>query len=451
MNMSILERLIERYESDEHISIDDLIKDVTQNDREYRELSIEEIIETKRSFISYCNETENNIRKSNLYAKTNDFADYTEKNYLQKHNRRHKKLVEAFISNITVTDSLDELYEQYLNGNNVQLLIDDINKTGDTCWTSPRWAKRNDIVLFMHAKTAKAKLTKIRTELRNEYDPKSDKAKKIETAIQEQLEVYKKYGGKIFAIGQISGKPEVSDDKQDSYFQSRVFCDIDSLFLLDEPIDLSEFNDFIKISMQGSVTPVFGRSYEKLKEVITNKNSVPEYFLNCYSTPFPHNIVNLENWMQLGIEYRNAFTLEIQFRQCYVDYLLSSIGDQKKIYMECACYKSGSPVTYVDNVIRINKKLLPVEVKLNKELESDLAGQCKKYCMLNRLVLDKKSGREANLSDVVCDKIMIIDTYGVYFYDLHSDQIKSCYDLDDLHSIDDVEKLRELLISNIVN
>ncbi len=46
---------------------------------------------------------------------------------------------------------------------------------------------------------------------------------------------------------------------------------------------------------------------------------------------------------------------------------------------------------------------------------------------------------------------MIIDTYGVYFYDLHSDQIKSCYDLDDLHSIDDVEKLRELLISNIVN
>ena len=81
------------------------------------------------------------------------------------------------------------------------------------------------------------------------------------------------YGGKIFAIGQISGKPEVNDDKQDSYFKSRVSCDIDSLFLLAEPIDLSEFNDFIKISMQGSVTPVFGRSYEKLKEVITNKNS----------------------------------------------------------------------------------------------------------------------------------------------------------------------------------
>ena len=448
--MDILERLISRYDQEDDNSIEDLLSEITQSSQEYREMSLEERLEVKRRFTDYCKSAEKEIYDNERFDSAKASGIYLDFNSLSPQKRKHKKYVEAFVSNISVTDSLDEFYERYIDGNNVQLLLDDISSTGHTCWTSPRWAKRSDIVLFMHAKTAKSKLTKVRTEARSRYNPTSEKAKRIERAIQDQLEIYKQYGGKIFAIGQISGKPETYDENDASYFKSRVFSDIDYLFLLENPVDISEFNSFIKISMQGSITPVFGSAYERLKDLIISKNNVPDYFLRCFSTPFPHNAVNSDNWMKLGLEYRNAFTLEIQFRQCYVDYLLSNIGDQKRIYMECPCYKDGKPVTFVDNVIRINKKLLPVEIKLNRELESSLEGQCRQYCKLDRLVLDKKKGREARLSDVIDNKVLIVDTYGIYIYEYSSNTIKTLYDLDDLRTKDELPQLRELIIANLL-
>ena len=251
-----------------------------------------------------------------------------------------------------------------MSGNDAQDLVRDTIESGTTCWTSPRWAKRGDIVLFMHAKYAKSSLTKIRTEVRSKYSLTPMAAVEIEDAIAAQLAFHKQYGGKIYAIGRINGKPFVEDVDPLLHSKSRVFCDIDQLFLLERPIDISEFNEFIKISRMSGITPVFGSAYDKLKQMISEMNKVPQYFEYSYSTPFPHMLVNRENWMKLGLEYRNSFTLEIQFRQCYVDYLLKEIGDQKTIYMECPCYKGSDPITYVDNVIRINNKLLPVEVKL---------------------------------------------------------------------------------------
>ena len=281
--MDILERLISRYDQEDDNSIEDLLSEITQSSQEYREMSLEERLEVKRRFTDYCKSAEKEIYDNERFDSAKASGIYLDFNSLSPQKRKHKKYVEAFVSNISVTDSLDEFYERYIDGNNVQLLLDDISSTGHTCWTSPRWAKRSDIVLFMHAKTAKSKLTKVRTEARSRYNPTSEKAKRIERAIQDQLEIYKQYGGKIFAIGQISGKPETYDENDASYFKSRVFSDIDYLFLLENPVDISEFNSFIKISMQGSITPVFGSAYERLKDLIISKNNVPDYFLRCFS------------------------------------------------------------------------------------------------------------------------------------------------------------------------
>ena len=158
-----------------------------------------------------------------------------------------------------------------------------------------------------------------------------------------------------------------------------------------------------------------------------------------------------ENWMKLGLEYRNSFSLEIQFRQCYVDYLLKSIGDQKTIYMECACYKGTNPITYVDNVIKIDKRLLPVEVKLNIALEADLEGQCEQYCNLERLILDKKNKRNARIENVVNDRVLVIDTYAVYMFDSKRKSIEFIYDLDDLKNRWDIEELKQIVIRLISN
>ena len=71
-----------------------------------------------------------------------------------------------------------------------------------TTWTSPKWAKIGDIVFFMHAKTAKSTITKLRTQLLNKKDNIStDKFELLYDWINIGLDLYKQYGGKIFAVG----------------------------------------------------------------------------------------------------------------------------------------------------------------------------------------------------------------------------------------------------------
>lgn len=460
MREDLLERLIDVYEASEDITIEQVFSEARKKWTGFEELNKEDVVELKRQLqehIQWKEDCLNREERSNSYLLSSEedlsleslpagrFASDSE----SKRRRFHKKYVEAFINNISVPKSLDELYSFFMDGNDAQILIQDASGTGETNWTVPRWAKRGDIVLFMHAKTARSTLTGLRTKVRSTYSPDTQMARRFEQAIADQLTFHEKYGGKIFAVGRVNGKPEEEKKNPITHVKSKVFCDIDSLFLLDEPIDISEFNRFINISRLSAITPLYGDIYERLKEIIVHKNRTPGYFRYSFSTPFPHSQVNQNNWIQLGLEYRNAFTLEAQFRHCYVDYLLKELGDQKTIYMECSCYKGTNPATFVDNVIRFDKKLLPVEVKLNIRLESNLEGQCEQYCGLDRLVLDKHSGREAALNRVINDKVLVIDTYAVYMFSVVTKKIEFLFDLSDLKSKEDIRTLRRTVIESL--
>ena len=289
-------------------------------------------------------------------------------------------------------------------------------------------------------------LTSLRTQVRKQLDPESSDAIQFEKSIADQLAFHKKYGGRIFAIGRINGVPEKMTVDPIAHYKSNMFCNINDLFLLDNPIHISEFNSFITISRLSGITPVFGENYDKLKAIISENNDVPEYFQYSYSTPFPHALVNEKNWMKLGLEYRYSFTLEVQFRQCYVNYLLKRLGDQKTIYMECPCYKGDKPITFVDNVIRINRKLLPVEVKLNINAESDLEGQCEQYCQLDKIVLRKDAKQAVNMNNVIDDRVLVIDTFAVYMFFFKERSIKFIYDLDELKTDIDIQSLKNKVL-----
>ena len=84
----------------------------------------------------------------------------------EKRNRPRRRPVQAYISNISVPNTLDEMLNHFIGGNSAQTLIEDIRSGGKTNWTVPGWVKRGDIVFFMHAKTANSTLTTLRTELR---------------------------------------------------------------------------------------------------------------------------------------------------------------------------------------------------------------------------------------------------------------------------------------------
>ena len=452
--MDLLEYLISVYEEHEGMTVDEVLSDVLKQDPRLAELSKEEVVELKRRFLDYVRDSEDwdfyeeREKKSYEQSERIHFDKLPrELSFSEEASRRrrrvHKKYVEAFVNNIAVPKSLEEMHEFFMDWNDAQNLAEEARAEGWTCWTVPKWAKRGDIVLFMHTKTANSTLTKLRTEVRNKFKPESAEAKQFEEAIADQLAFHKEYGGKIYAVGRVNGVPEEFEVDPLMHSKSNVFCNIYNLFLLERPIHISEFNSFITITRQGSVTPIFGSAYEHLKEIISDGNPVPDYFKYSYSTPYPHSVVNSENWMKLGIEYRRAFTLEIQFRQCYVNYLLKELGDQKTIYRECTCHKGTNPLTYVDNVIRINRKLLPVEVKLNIKAAGNLAGQCEQYCKLDNLILSKDAKREVNMKAVVDDRVLVIDTFAVYMFFLKDKSIRFLYDLDDLGARGDIEELRE--------
>ena len=362
--------------------------------------------------------------------------------------------VQSFISNISFPKSLDELlwYATEHGCYNVENILNDVITT----WTSPKWAKIGDIVFFIHAKTAKSTITKLRTQLLNKKDNIStDKFELLYDWINIGLDLYKQYGGKIFAVGRVIGATEyIADDNEnyeDSSFYhwgSKIYSEIE-LYVLDNPIDISEFNDFIFISRQSGITPVFGKEFVQLKELVMLKNSVPQYFSDSISTPLPLARINAENWIGISEEYRRSFMLESQFRSYYVDYLLSAIGDRKTIYKECRCVKKNHPASFVDNIIYINGKYLPVEVKLSVEQEKDIKGQVTKYCNTDEIIIDSKSDRKITSNQVYNKNVLIIDTYNIYIFNCEKYEYDTVFSLNDLRVKDDLKTIKNCILTKL--
>ena len=129
--------------------------------------------------------------------------------------------VQSFITNISFPTSLEELYKyvhlfdiEKVLGCSYSDFIDDYDKYNDStyesrgvCWTAPKWCKKGDIVFFMHSKTANAKIRKLRKELLNKRESlSSNYFWTMMNALIRADKLHNTYGGKIFAIGKVSGK-----------------------------------------------------------------------------------------------------------------------------------------------------------------------------------------------------------------------------------------------------
>ncbi len=350
--------------------------------------------------------------------------------------------VQAFIANISFPKTLDEFL--FFLEDNFHFNVDDILKEKYLEWTAPRWSKINDVVFFMHSKTAISTITKLRTEYlnnKNHYKPKQQAL--IEKGIEHAIDNYRKYGGKIYAIGRIV-QPTIYDDfyrdEVKLHWRGRIYAPISDLIVLENPIDISEFNSFIFISRQSSITGVFGKEFEQLKKLILSKNKTKKYFSDSISTALPIKDINQNNWMNISMKFRREFFLESQFRSYYTDYLLAEITD-KKVYRECACKTKNKPDYFVDNVIVIKNHPLLVEIKLNINNEKDLVGQMKKYCDCEDVVI-----RDCKIKNFIRSKAIIIDTCGIYMYYNTTKNIKKIYDLNQLNSTNEINNLRAILI-----
>lgn len=371
--------------------------------------------------------------------------------------------VQAFITNISFPTSLDELYGyvhlfdiEKILGCDYFTFLDDENyyddsdpkvyESRETSWTAPKWSKKGDIVFFMHSKTADATISRLKTELLNSRDNlTNDYFWTMMNSLFRAKKLHDTYGGKIFAIGKVSGTPAYQRHagNEDYHWSGTIFAPIDSIFLLEKPIDISEFNSRISVSRQSSITSVSGDNFEYLKRVILKKNKVTEpYFEEAIAEPMPLHNITEENWLTVVNRHRRSFFLEEQFRSYYVDRFLKYFGDTKSFYRECTCVKKGKAKTYVDNVVKYQEKYLLVEIKLSVVAERNIIGQLANYCDVDELWLDKN---KRITSEVYPYNVLVIDTDKVYIYSYHNKLLKPILNLDDIKTNADIVALRDIV------
>ena len=359
--------------------------------------------------------------------------------------------VQAVILNIAFPKSLEEVLSIQKNYGyfDIESLMIDSEEGKFESWTVPKWCKIGDIIFYMHSKSSKGTIARLKASLKgNPGDFSIDDSSLLMPALERGVTLYEKYGGKIFAIGRVSGAPYYDSIPEEMiHWKSKIYADVSDYFFLETPIDLSEFSNFIQISSRSAITPVFGKEFDTLKSLILRKNSTPDYFKESVSTPLPLSKVNQENWLQIVTKFRRSFFLEAQFRTYYVDFLLSCIGDRKTFFKECTCIKRGKNKSFVDNVILIGGRYLPVEVKLRVGAEKDLIGQLRKYCGLDSLMLDAKKHRMAVHDRVVQHIVLVIDTNGVYWYHNDAKDVQQICLLDNITTHQDIQNLREQIIT----
>lgn len=367
--------------------------------------------------------------------------------YLDELDAMDMPYVNAHINNISFPTTIEGL-EQFVYEHG-QYNVEDILTEPDTTWTVPRSAKIGDIVLFFHAKTAISRITALITEVKALPDGSGHDKQLLLDWLERARSLYKQFGGKVFAVGRVTGSPEYWADDEDSdkyHWHGRIYADVGDIVVLDNPIDISEFNSFIKVSRQSAITPLPAKEFDELREIIAVKNEiVPEYFLKCEIGNFDLAHINGENFLAVTQEYRRRFLLEIDFRSYYVDHLLKGLV-KRKFWQECICHTEGKPNYFVDNVFSLGGKYYLLEVKLNVHLEKDLHGQLKQYVNADYLYLDKEATEK--IDDFERRFMYVIDTEALYCYDTLADTLTELVKLDDVTCIDDVATLLQKNITN---
>ena len=380
-------------------------------------------------------------RRSQRFVETAEESIEATGENLEGVSHRRKRYVQCWISNITAPASLEDLLNTLQSDDgtfNVEAIV---IERGPIYWTAPQWAKPGDIVFFMHSKTSISKITKLCTLLEEEKCHYTTREYNLmKSGLQRAKDLYKKYGGKIYGVAKVIDFPEKLEDEESSW-NNRIFAEMAEVTTFRHPLDIADFRDFITISRTGAITPIFDSQFDLLREKLSADNALPRYVMESEADPESLGRINRKNWLELANRYRMHFMLEEQFRAFYVNYLLRSMTSY--VYRECRCKKQGIPDSYADNVIRIGKKYLPVEVKLLVGLWP-IKDQVCKYCYDDAIILDTKG--TIVLPDQIWRKnALVIDTRKIYMYNADNDSLDELYDLDNL-SFDGIHILRKKIV-----
>lgn len=163
-------------------------------------------------------------------------------------------------------DDLVWVYNECDKKTNLEELFEGV-ETGTTCWSVPTYAEIGDTILFMLASSSID--TYHMNGAVNAAAELSDW--KIYEFGKAEREKYRKYAGKILCIGSITGFSE-EDDPDEEFNQRLIYADIGNLQMLDNPISIKDFRDYININRFWSVTSLKQEQWDKLKALLMSQN-----------------------------------------------------------------------------------------------------------------------------------------------------------------------------------
>ena len=359
--------------------------------------------------------------------------------------------VQAYVCNMSAATTVEEM-DSWAG----ITLPESLLESDETEWTSPKWAKAGDIVFFMHSKTARSSITSLRTQIiRNKAVYTQSEYDRYLKYITHALEIHDKYGGKIFAVGRVSGAPEYVEPEEVineyNHWRSRYYSAIDNIIPLEEPIDIQQFREYILLSKGGAITPLYDKDFMRLREDISQNNELPPYVMKAVAKPVQLRMINHRNWLQIANDYRRCFILEKQFRRFYVDYLVRAIGDRKRFFTECRCRRKDINDSFMDYVFSFDGHYLPIETKLSVPAEKNIKEQVSKYVYNSEVFCEAHGDKTLDVNNFYPGEVLVVDTEAIYMYDARTNELGKIFDLDELTTMDDIWSVKNKMRSMLGN
>ena len=169
----------------------------------------------------------------------------------------------AFITNFQSPFELDELRERFEDDGATN--IDYILRGGETLgdWTVDKDCLIGDTVFFMCAKTSIDHIGHVCAEARK------NEARRLFEFAERERALYKRYAGSIMAIGKVSSEPYESDSGyKHAHWRNPWYATIGSFRLLQAPVHIDQFRDFITINTFGAITKLDIQQTAKLLDLV---------------------------------------------------------------------------------------------------------------------------------------------------------------------------------------
>jgi len=284
-------------------------------------------------------------------------------------------------------------------------------------WIAPKWLTAGDLLFFYHTKSARGLISTVtmealamRREAQTRATPHSEEEIETLITILDRVDrLSQGWTGRIFAVGEVSGRPERAFDAN-KHFKGTIYAPLSSVVVFEKPVSSDEFKRFLKIG-QNTITPVYGSQFSELKQLLAKGNAVPTFLQDAVPGDLSFRDVTRHNWADVSCRGEARFINEAQLRAYLLDYLLHAIKDPRSpVHAECYCYRNNARTGIVDYFIRLNGDWVPVEAKLNLLAEEDLHSQLAKYIHLNsfRPTIGSSTGDCYPVDDgswcVVCDQ-----------------------------------------------